>query len=120
RCDGRYLALGALAHEAMFFENLRVGPASRAVELRHPRRTVFHRHLVDAGFITVERDHSSIADEPDAVQRVEHDVRRQAGERRDMIVHATINTQRGSGRGCAIDTRSPPSATAAMRRPLRT
>src|SRR5437879_2650562 len=166
RRDGRNLAPGKLVNETVFFENLRIGPALWTVELGDVRRTVFHRHLVDAVFVTVEREHPAVAGEPDAVQRVEHDVRRQAGERRDMIVHAMIlpstigtsirvsdeartsprsahrkiyvskreseqrsikpggdvpiNTQRGSDPGCAINTTSRPSATAATDRPPQT
>src|SRR6266508_353229 len=150
----------------MFFENLRIGPALRAVELGDVRLTVFHRDLVDAVFVTVEREHPAIADEPDAVQRVEHDIGCQSGERRGNIAHAAIvssaigasvrasdeaqasprsahrkiyvskrtseqrsikpegdvpiNIPPGSGRGCATNTTSRPSATAATHRPPRT
>src|SRR5438552_629701 len=123
RRDGRNLAPGKLVNETVFFENLRIGPALWTVELGDVRRTVFHRHLVDAVFVTVEREHPAVAGEPDAVQRVEHDVRRQAGERRGNIAHAAIvpiNTQQGSDPGCAINTTSRPSATAATDRPPQT
>ena len=92
--DGWNLALGKLANETVLFENLRIGPALRTVELGDVKRTVFHRHLVDAVFVTVEREHPSITGEPDAVQRVEHDVRRQAGERRGNIAHAKYQARR--------------------------
>ncbi len=87
---------GKLAHEAVLLEDLRVGPAPRAIELGHARRSVGEGNLVDAVFVAVEREQATVAFEPDAVECVEHDVRRQAGKRRGQGARSQYSTGIGS------------------------
>ena len=64
----------------MLFEDRRVAPAARAVELRHHGRLVFDTHLVDPVFVAVQRQHARIADEAGTFHGIEHKVRRKCVE----------------------------------------
>ncbi len=87
--DDGYFALGELVYEGVLLEDLRVGPTVRPVKLGHVRRLAFHRHLVDAVFVAVERKQAAVAGHADAVERVEHDVGRQSGVR-GRVLHGSI------------------------------
>src|SRR5690606_12252250 len=52
----RNLALGEFLRESMLFQNLRIAPTRRPVELCDHRRFVFEPHLIDAVLVTVERE----------------------------------------------------------------
>src|SRR4030095_13877589 len=77
----RNLAGRELGDELVLFANLQVGPAARPIELYDDGRCVITPNLVDAIFIAAEGEKTSIAPEPDGVERVEHDSRRELGIR---------------------------------------
>lgn len=82
----RNLARGELGDERMLFEDRFVRPAGRTVELRDDRRAVFDAHLIYAVFVAVEREQAPVGAQAGrhqhAVERVEHALGRESGERR--------------------------------------
>ena len=64
-----------LAPDALY--RLRLGPAPRAIELHHHRRTFLHPHLVDAVLVAVEGKQAPVGTQPRARAGVEHEIRRQ-------------------------------------------
>jgi hypothetical protein len=78
RCNDRDLLLRELQREAVLFEDLRIAPARRPVELGHRGRAVFQHHLEHAVLVRVELQDAPVAAQADALQRVEHALRRQA------------------------------------------
>ena len=85
RADHRDFSVHQLGGEGVFFEDLRVAPAVRAVELDHHRLArqiaaadrAFEVRLIDAVFIARQRHHPAIAAQADAGQRVQHHVGRE-------------------------------------------
>jgi len=70
----------------MLFENLRVRPAPRAIELDHAGCGVLQARAVHAILVAVEREHASVAAKADAGERVEDDLRRKSGVGRRLAV----------------------------------
>ena len=103
RRNHRELALGELDHECVLFEDLRVGPARGAIELRDDRRTFLHPHLVYAVLVAVQREQAPVAAQPDALQRVEHAIGGEAGVGGGgiSILHPRILTNGGLPAGAA-------------------
>src|SRR3989338_2586489 len=76
----RNLALGQRRDKGMLFQDRRIRPACGAIKLGDQGRAVFHARLIDAVLITVERQQTPIAAQPDAVQRIEHGIGSKRGE----------------------------------------
>jgi len=81
------LAFRQFQRKGVVLEDLRVAPALRPVELGHhhgrprafrPAGIVLQKDLEDAVLVAVERQQPAVAAQADALQRVEHRVRRQA------------------------------------------
>ena len=75
-------------HEGVLFEDLRVAPACRAVELRRPptapqRRAagaaVLQPDLIDAVLVAVQAEQAPVAAQAYAVERIEHAIGRESG-----------------------------------------
>jgi hypothetical protein len=79
RGHGGNLALGEFQHEGVLFQDLRVAPAPRAVELRHDGRAVFQPHLVDAVLVAVQAEQPPVAAQSRALERVENGFRGEPG-----------------------------------------
>ena len=79
----------------MLFENRGVGPASRAIELRNDRWTVFDANLVDAIFVTVERQETAVAAKSQRGQRGEDVLWLQVSERqrRRVVQEAFLDSR---------------------------
>ncbi len=82
----RDLGRGQFGHERMLLEDLRVAPAAGAVELGDDEPgaavDVLDARLEHAVLVAVECEQRARGHEPDAVQRIQHHVGRQAGVRR--------------------------------------
>jgi len=80
RRDDRDLAPGELERERVLLENLCVGPARGAIELRDDRGRrarrlfAFEPNLVDAVLVAVQREQPPVAGEAHARKRVEHGI----------------------------------------------
>ena len=77
RDDGD-LAAGELVGEGVLFVDLRVDPASGAVELCDHDRVVLEPDLVDAVLIAVQAEQPPVGTQTGRGHAVEHQVRRQA------------------------------------------
>ena len=109
-CHHRNLTPGELGGVGVFFEDGVVAPACRAVELHHhmgrakPHRrsrvgrripcgyAVFHAHLIDAVFVTVEREQAAVGAQAGTVERVEDKVGRKAGVGGRRFGHGSTRT----------------------------
>src|SRR5450830_53404 len=89
--NDRDFLLDQLVDESMLFEDRGVAPALRTIELRHQRRPLFHADLIDPILVAVERQQTPIAIQADAIECIEHGVRRQPGE---------VEYGGGIGHGC--------------------
>ena len=74
----------------------------RAIELCHQWRPLFHADLVDAVFVTVERQQTAVAMEAQAFQRIQDEVGRELGKWGGMIGHAGILQAPGRAAGKPI------------------
>ena len=79
--DYRNLARRELGNERVLFANLLVGPASGPIEFHDDGRRVVAPYLVDAILVAAEGQEPPVTSKPDAIERVEHDVRRELGIR---------------------------------------
>ena len=68
--------------ESMFFVDLRIAPARRAIELQHPQGAVVVAQLIDAIFVAVESEQAPGRLQPDAFRSVENGARVEVIERR--------------------------------------
>ena len=75
--DDRYLSVGQLLGEAVFFDNGGVAPAIWPIELHNDRRAVFDPNLVNPILVTVEREKSTVAAVVELLKRVENLLRLQ-------------------------------------------
>ena len=55
-CYNRQIVVDQFLGEGMLFQNLRPGPAVRAIELDDDRVCLFDAHLIDAVLVAVERE----------------------------------------------------------------
>src|SRR4051812_12231160 len=78
----------------MFLEDLRIGPAPRAIELRDDDAAVLEEHLEDPVLVRVELQEPAIAAEADGVERIEHAVGREAGVRRRRCGRRVVGHRR--------------------------
>ncbi len=72
RRGDRDLGGGQFGREGVLFEDLRVAPAPRPVELGDDDAAVFQKDLEDAVLVRVELDQAAVAAQADAVEGVEH------------------------------------------------
>ncbi|MDB5794380.1 MAG: hypothetical protein JWR25_759 [Noviherbaspirillum sp.] len=89
----RDLLLCQFLRERMFFENGRIAPAPRPIELCNHRRSLFHADLVHAIFVAVERDQSPVAMEAYAVEPVEDRIRIEAGESMWSVINHGLHSK---------------------------
>ncbi len=61
--------------ERMFFADLRIAPARRAIELEHPEGAVVVAQLIDAILVAVEREQAPGRLQPNAFRSSENHVR---------------------------------------------
>ena len=89
RRDHRDLALGELARKGVLLVDLRLGPAARAIELRHHRLIcpfgVFQPDLVDTVLVAIEAQQAPVGAQAARRDRVQHPVGRK--QRIGMRVH---------------------------------
>jgi hypothetical protein len=76
-----------LGDEAVLFENGRIGPSRRAVELDDDRRRIFDADLIDAVLVAAECLQPPVARDAHALERVEHAVGRELRVRMLCRVH---------------------------------
>src|SRR5919198_5808652 len=76
RDDGDF-ALGELARERVLLVDLRLGPASRAIELRHDDALIFEPDLVDAVLVAVETEQAPVGAQAAGADAVEHPLGRE-------------------------------------------
>jgi hypothetical protein len=72
RRHDRHLRLGELEREGVFFEDLRVAPAPRPIELGHHRAAVFEKELEDAVLVGVELQDAAVAAKAHRIERLQH------------------------------------------------
>ncbi len=96
RRNHRHIALSQFEGEAVLFEDGLVGPALGAIELGDQRLAVFDADLIHAVFVAVERQHTGVAEETDAFDCVEDQVR---GECFKRVGHASSCAQQGAASG---------------------
>ena len=65
----------------MLFEDLRIAPAARPVELGDDDAAVLEKDLEDPVLVGIELDQPAVAAQADRVERVEDGIGSQAGER---------------------------------------
>ena len=94
----RDITVGELEGKAVLFEDGFVGPALRSVEFGDQRFRVFDADLVHAIFVAVERKHAGIAQETDAFDGVEHQIRGKCCKR---MRHADSCAQQAAASGHA-------------------
>ena len=63
--------------KGVFFQNGRIAPARRPVELGDQRRTFFHAHLIDAVFVAIERQQAAVGAKTDRLDCIEHVIGRE-------------------------------------------
>ena len=76
RRDARQFCFGEFGEEGVLFGDRRVGQALRPIELRDDLAAVFQADLIDAVFVTVEREQMTVAMETECLDRGEDLVRR--------------------------------------------
>ena len=54
RGHDRKLVFGQFQREGVLFQDSRITPSARTVELRDQRLSAFHTHLIDAIFVAVQ------------------------------------------------------------------
>ena len=79
RRDDRYLPLRQFPGKSVFLQDLRVGPALRAIKLDDQWRPLFHPDLVHAIFVTVQPEQATVGRKTNACERVEGAVGREIG-----------------------------------------
>jgi hypothetical protein len=63
-----------LGRERVFFENLGIRPAPRAIELRYQKAAVFQFDLVDAVFVAVEFEKAACGRETGGIDRIKDEI----------------------------------------------
>ncbi len=119
----RQLMLDEFCRERMLFEDLRIAPALGTVELGDHESPVLDLQLVHPVFVAVQLQQASSGGEPGGLQRVEYQIRRQAGIRcaGGRFAHESESSREVRRRGWPTTrgprSRRPTSACARARRP---
>ena len=124
RCGDRNLRSSQLGGEPVLFEDLRIAPSARPIELRDDDPAVFQKDLEDAVLVRVELDQPAVTAQADAVERVEHassvsgrhraSKRMRSGPRRQASPHPTRRwtaQRRGGARDRGLSTTTPPTSS---------
>ncbi len=74
------LGFGENLRKDMLFQNRRIRPALRPVELGNQRRAVVHANLINAILVAVQGEQTTVAAQADCIKRIENQVRRQRGK----------------------------------------